>query len=54
MIMFIGLGSSPDDMTAKARKAIDAAGVVAVKTKKTAALAAVKKASVTMDDLFET
>lgn len=53
MITIAGVGSVPNDLTLKANEAIERAAVVAVKTRKTAALKAVKKASVSMDDIFE-
>lgn len=53
MIRIAGVGCDPKDLTLKASKAIERAAAVAVKTFKTAALKAVKKASVSMDDIFE-
>ena len=53
MITVIGVGNAPEDLTLKARDAIERAAAVAVKTQKTPALKAVKKAVVSMDDIFQ-
>ncbi len=53
MITVIGVGNTPEDLTLKARDAIERAAAVAVKTQKTPALKAVKKAVFSMDDIFQ-